>query len=447
MKKMIRAFAPLFATFLVLPTAVSLTSCDESATGFKKNVLRIASWDEYIDLGGEDSYAGENSRAIYEEFEDWYKEKTGKKITVEYIPLQDNETMYNKIKMGDKYDLLCPSEYMIMKLKSENRLEKFPEEFFDATIEENYYSRFCSEFISKVFERNDFDEYAAGYMWGTTGFVYNADKVSADSVKTWKAFTSKTFTKKITCKDNVRDAYFAGLGLYYEDELLDLKAQLDAGTIELEDYQAVLAGKMNDTNDKTVASVKKCLEKMRKNLYGLETDEGKTDVFTGRIPVSYQWSGDAAYIIEEAEGYGLTYEYAIPEAASNLWFDGWVMMKGANVDAATAFINYVSRPDNAVRNMDYIGYTSCTAGKEVFDYLKECYQEDEGTTVDYDLSYFFDPQGTSGNNYSLSVAPEQTRGKLFAQYPDVETVKRCVVMRFFDKNTNVLVNRMWNNIK
>ena len=99
-------------------SAFPLTACDTpigSGNG-NEHVLRVASWDEYIDEGGEDSYK-EGSSPLYEEFETWYFEQTGKTITVEYVELQDNETMYNKIKMGDKYDLLCPSEYMIMKLE------------------------------------------------------------------------------------------------------------------------------------------------------------------------------------------------------------------------------------------------------------------------------------------------------------------------------------------
>jgi spermidine/putrescine transport system substrate-binding protein len=60
-------------------------------------------------MGGEDSFFSADSRPLYEEFEVWYKETYGKTIKVEYIALQDNETMYSKIKMGDSYDLLCPS--------------------------------------------------------------------------------------------------------------------------------------------------------------------------------------------------------------------------------------------------------------------------------------------------------------------------------------------------
>ena len=80
-------------------------------------VLKVANWAEYIDGGDEDS-------ELIREFESWYEAQTGKKIRVEYCIADDNEILYNMIKMGDSFDLVCPSEYMIMKLAAEGRLQK-----------------------------------------------------------------------------------------------------------------------------------------------------------------------------------------------------------------------------------------------------------------------------------------------------------------------------------
>ena len=193
------------------------------------------------------------------------------------------------------------------------------------------------------------------------------------------------------------------------------------------------------------------LEKMRKNLYGLETDEGKMDIITGKFDVSYQWSGDAVYVLDKAEEYDLALEYVIPKAASNLWFDGWVMMKGMDEDtkhAAMAFVNFLSIPENVVRNMYYIGYTSCISGpqtdeNEIFSYVEEMYgaDETEEETVSYDLSYFF------GTEHSLLIPEKQKNRQVFAQYPDQETIKRLVVMEYFTKEVNERANRIWITIK
>ena len=451
-----RKISNVLAISLLLSLAPLGSCSDNGPQGFRENVLRVASWDEYIDMGGEDSYyydeeTNPNVNPIYEEFEEWYYEKTGTRITVQYIPLQDNETMYNKIKMGDKYDLLCPSEYMAQKLKDEGYLQPFPDEFFTPS-EENYYAQNVSPYTRDTFIADaGLTGYMAGYMWGTTGFVYNPNKIgnsveeAREIMKSWHCLTSDACKRKITAKDNSRDSYFMGLGMYYEAELLELKAQLERGEITLEDYKPLLKQKMNDTDAATIKGVRNALSKARKNLYGLETDEGKMNLVSGRTNAAYQWSGDAVFILDEAEEEAdLLLEYSIPEAASNIWFDGWVMMDGANTDLATAFVNYVSMPENAVRNMYYIGYTSCLGGQDVYDYVAETYsaQEDETEVVSYDLSYFF------GEGYEPLIIPEtQTRRQLFAQYPTYETTHRLVVMQYFKPEANERVNRMWNNIK
>ena len=459
-KRKLIPFALICAVgFNLLP----FSACNETSND---NVLRVASWDEYIDEGGEDSYV-KGSQPLYEEFEVWYKQVYGKEITVEYVTLQDNETMYNQIKMGNSYDLLCPSEYMCMKLAEEGYLQKLPTSFFDPSQEHNYYAQNVSPYIHDIQNHtngifngknmqlsngNSLAEYVAGYMWGTTGFVFNPNTVDAQDVKSWNVLLNEKYHRKISAKDNVRDTYFMGLGMYYENELLTAKTTLNNGLISMQDYQDLLFEKMNDTS--CANNVKTLLETMRGNIYGLETDEGKLDVITGRFDISYQWSGDAVYTLDMGEDEEMTeeplyLEYCIPDSASNLFFDGWVLMKDSKqVDVATAFINFLSIPENVVRNMYYIGYTSCISGpttgeNAIYDYIQETYAstDEDNTAVPYDVSYFF------GKNHILNVPEEQTRRQLFAQYPTTETINRLVVMKNFDKETNEILNRMWNTIK
>ena len=422
------------------------------ATQDDRPVLKVANWAEYIDMGDD-----ETTKALYLEFEEWYKEQTGKEIRVEYCIADDNETLYNMIKMGDHFDLVCPSEYMIMKLAAEGRLQKLPLSFFDTSVETNYYAKYVSPYISHTFENNSikgssWSEYAAGYMWGTTGFVYNPKLVNEEDMTSWNVFTNPAYKKKTTAKNNVRDTYFVGLAMYYEKQLKALKTQYTSGLLAYGDYQKELSRLMNDTDEKTMNNVKKELKSITDNLYGFETDEGKNDMIAGKITVNYQWSGDAVYIMDEAQG---LYEeepidnpvflnYAIPETVSNLWFDGWVIPKDCkNVEAATMFINFLSMPENAVRNMDYIGYTSCIAGDTVFEWFVEKqaqFIEEGKKTIEYDLSYYF------GNGYVLTAAEEQLKRQLFAQYPDEETLSRCVAMQYFDRDANTRANLMWSDI-
>ena len=140
----------------------------------------------------------------------------------------------------------------------------------------------------------------------------------------------------------------------------------------------------------------------------------------------------------------------IPEFSSNLWFDGWVMMKGAQVDVATAFVNFVSKSENAVRNCDYIGYTPCVAGDAMLEYIAEQYAPEEGTaeeeTTTYDLTYFFSTSAASEEKYVIKTEKEQLHRQLFAQFPDKQTKERLIVMEYFDKEVNDRANNLWNNI-
>lgn len=430
-------------------------------------VLKVANWAEYID-------GGDASSPLIQEFEQWYKEQTGEEIRVEYCIADDNETLYNMVKMGDQFDLVCPSEYMLMKLVAEGWVQKLPTSFYDTTIETNYYAKNVSPFIDKTFSENfmtdgaAWKEYAAGYMWGTTGFVYNPEFVAEEDVAKWDVFTNPTYAKKITAKNNIRDTYFTGLAMYYDSNLRDLKSKYENGTITLAEYQAQLKVLMNDTAPETMDAVKGKLMAMTDNLYGFETDEGKAKIIAGDITVNFQWSGDAVYVMDVAEGLyadepvetPVYLNYSIPETVSNLWFDGWTIMKNCkNVDAATMFINFLSMPENAVRNMNYIGYTSCIGSDVVFeDFVLDCYGAGEGEedVVTYDLNYYFNPNYDSTNettknntrdeSYVITTYADQVKRQLFAQYPDENTLARCVAMQYFNYDANARANSMWSDI-
>ena len=418
---------------LALVSALSASSLAALASCKKADVtLRVASWAEYIDDG-----EGDN-KSMIENFETWYEEQTGKSIKVEYIELDDNETMYNKITLGETYDLLCPSEYMIMKLQSEDKLEKYPESFFDTSVETNYYAKNVSPFIKSTFEKgkmkdgvSKWSEYAAGYMWGTTGFVVNP--AYAEEAKSWNVV--KNHGKKATAKNNVRDSYFMGLGMYYENNA---------------DKTKTLAEMMNDTSVNTMNAVKELLKAVKTGGVRFETDDAKEAVIAGEYDVSYQWSGDAVYIMDEAEENKIYYDYVIPEFSSNMWFDGWVLMKGAQTDAATMFVNFISKSENAVKNCDYIGYTPCVAGEAMLEYIADKYAPAENAADEdkakYDLTYFFSDSASSDEKYVITADKEQLHRQLFAQFPDANTKERLVVMEYFEKEVNDRANSMWNDI-
>ena len=427
-------------------------------------VLRVCNWEEYIDEGGwEDDEVidldsgdifGENS--MIQDFEEWYQDTYGKKVRVEYSTFGTNEELYSQLNLGNVYDLVCPSDYMIMKLLKENKLEPLSKDFFDTENENNYYVKGVSPYINGVFEENQIDgkpwvDYAAGYMWGITGMVYNPEEVTEEEASTWTILENPKFYRQVTIKDNVRDAYFPTLAILNRDQLLDPSFRNSAN------YEAQLSAIMNDTRKETIDEAEEKLKEIRANVYSFETDSGKADMVSGKVVANLQWSGDGVYALDQAEEDGFYLDWAVPEECTNLWFDGWVMLKSgigqdaAKKQAAEAFINFLSRPDNAVRNMYYIGYTSAIAGGDsdvIFDYLDWTYgaEEDEEDTIEYPVGYFFSGDN-SDEDYVITAPAEQAHRQLSAQYPSEEEISRSAVMLYFDDEGNKNINQMWINVR
>ncbi len=427
-------------------------------------VLRVCNWEEYIDEGGwEDDEVidldsgdifGENS--MIQDFEQWYQDTYGKKVRVEYSTFGTNEELYSQLNLGNVYDLVCPSDYMIMKLLKEDKLEPLSKEFFDTENENNYYVNGVSPYINGVFEENQIDgkpwaDYAAGYMWGITGMVYNPEEVTEEEASTWTILENPKFYRQVTIKDNVRDAYFPTLAILNRDQLLDPSFRKSA------DYEEQLSAIVNDTRKETIDEAEEKLKEIRANVYSFETDSGKADMISGKVVANLQWSGDGVYALDQAEEDGFYLDWAVPEECTNLWFDGWVMLKSgigqdtAKQQAAEAFINFLSRPDNAVRNMYYIGYTSAIAGGDsdvIFDYLDWTYgaEEDEEDTIEYPVGYFFSGDN-SDEDYVITAPAEQAHRQLSAQYPSEEEISRSAVMLYFDDEGNKNINQMWINVR
>ena len=184
-------------------------------------------------------------------------------------------------------------------------------------------------------------------------------------------------------------------------------------------------------------------------------DSGKNDIVTGKIAVNLAWSGDAVYSMDVAEEEEEVYlNYSVPKEGSNVWFDGWVMPKGANTLLAQSFVNFLCSPEIAVRNMNKIGYTSAIVGDEVMDMINDWYGVEDGEEgYEVDLTYLF-TDSLSDEYYTINDQGEKRaivtvseRGRQFdAQYPDEETIMRCGIMEDFgDRIDNVIA--MWENVK
>ncbi len=458
-------FLPEKSLTLLLIMSILLSFCPKmttSAARKDKIILRVSNWEEYIDEGDWDEVIdldsgdiiGKNN--IIDDFEEWYYDTYGREVEVAYSAFGSNEEFYNMYTLGNKYDLVCPSEYMMMKLAMEDQLQPLSKSFFDKNDPYNYYIKGVSPYIQDIFERSTIDgqpwsDYFAGYMWGITGVVYNPEYVTEEDASSWSILTNPRFKRQVTIKDSVREAYFAAVGAIKSD-LLTSEAFLNDPN-----YKENLEREMNDTSDETIKAVQDYLQKVKDNTYSFESDAGKADMITGKVVANYQWSGDGVYTLDQAEEDDLYLSFAVPKESTNIYFDGWCMLKSGIQDdpakqhAAEAFINFMSRPDSVIRNMYYIGFTSCISGGDdprIFEYADWCFsaEEDEEDVTEYPLGYFFsgDPED---EDYVICAPTDQVNRQLFSQYPDEKTISRSSIMVYFDKETTEKLNQMWINVR
>ena len=408
---------------LTLPV-LAITGCSDAVT------FRISNCEDYID---ED---------LLDEFEEYYKEKTGVKIKVEYSTFGTLEELYTNIKRGDKYDLVCPSDYMIEKMAREGMLKPL------SLSETGVYNTSVSPFIKSTLESVKWGEnneyslatYSAGYMWGTLGLVYNDAKISNKlDMKSWSSLWDDKYEDKFTIKNSMRDTYFIGLAKHFKTELLAQKLLYSTGLITLDTYRANLSAYFNNSETSVINAVEQELQALKAKSWALEVDSGKNDIVLGNTDIYFAWSGDAVYAMDEAEEDGVILNYEVPEEGSNLWLDGWcIPSTSSNDDIANEFIEFISTPNAVKRNMDYIGYVSCIAGNEIFDYVVDTYGDSEGDYI-VDLTYFF-----GSGNY---VVKTDTLGRQFsAQYPEKDVIDRCVLMNYFNDTANEKITTMWTKI-
>ena len=384
----------------------TLGACQRSQEE-RQSILKVYNWADYID---EDVLA---------EFPEWYKEQTGEDIEIIYQVFDINEVMLTKIERGhEDFDVVCPSEYIIERMMRKDMLLPINRDFGNTPDYIPNLSPYIQDELNKMSQgEKKVTDYAVAYMWGTAGTLYNTELVTEEEALECANLWNPKFANKILMKDSYRDCY--GLAIIYAN-----KERIANGEVTVEQL-------MNDNSLEAIAKAEEYLKSLKPNIAGWEADFGKEMMTKGKVWMNFTWSGDAVWAIEEAAEVGVELDYVVPVEGSNVWFDGWVIPKYArNVKAASYFINYMCRPDIALRNMDAIGYVSAVATPEILE------EKIDTTLENYsDLSYFFGPEADS-----VQVDP--------VQYPDKEVIKRCAVIRDFTKKEDLeKVLEMWSRVK
>ena len=406
-------------TFVLAVTALLFTACNGLD---REHQLKVLNWADYID---ED---------VKENFEQWYYAQTGEKVQLVYETFDINETALTKIEVGhEDYDVFCPSEYIIERMLKKDLILPIQKDLIPDSI---YYFDNISPFVLNKFQQMaprydvQVSDYTVGYMWGTTGFIFNPQFVNREDLMSWGAILDPKFENRILMKDAFRDVYSV-LVLYAYRE------QLEKGELNRDEL-------VRNITKARVNAVKEILLQAKKQICGWEVDFGKEEMTKGKAWLNLSWSGDAQFAIEEAAEMGVLLDYIVPQEGSNVWFDGWVIPKYAkNVKAATYFIDYMCRADNALANMDEIGYVSCAGGEKAAATILAEQNDEEEWPETVDASYFFGNEPIRVEDqlldpHALHLNP--------VYYADKSIIDRCALMHDAGESQEMLLE-MWNEIK
>ena len=383
----------------IIAAILLLTGCSED----REHILKVYNWADYID------------EELIDEFEVWYEEQTGEPVEIIYQTFDINETMLSKIELGhEDYDVVCPSDYIIERMLANDLLLPLERDFGETPDYIGNVAPYIVEKFNQI-EGNgkNANDYSVGYMWGTVGLIYNPKYISDSEVKDWDVLKNPAYAGKVLMKDAFRDVYTALL-------IALNKEAIDAGEKDIRTLPF-------DTSEESIKLVEDYLNSFKESVCGWEADFGKEQMTKELAWINLSWSGDAQWAIDEAADIGMDLRYAIPQTGSAVWFDGWVIPKYAkNIKAARYFINFMCKPENALRNMDMTGYVSAIGGEEILESMTDPEEFDP-----IDVSYFFGQQADS-------VCINQV------MYPEKNIIERCAMMH--DRGTEELL-KMWSRVK
>lgn len=327
----------LLLSVLILVGCFSLNvAADDELPGYSDSVdwekfkgqnitINVYNWGEYIsvDDGEEDSFD------VNREFE----KLTG--VKVNYTNFASNEELYAKLKNGGaNYDVIIPSDYMIARMIKEDMLEKL-----DYSNIPNY-----DLLIMDKFKGTDYDpteEYSVPYTWGMVGLIYNTTMVDEeDDIETWEILWNEKYAGNMLMFSNSRDAF--AIACKY------------------------LGYSMNTTDEKELRSAANALVDQKLLVQAYVMDEIFDKMTGGEAAIAPYYAGDAITMIADNPDLA----YVVPREGTNLFVDAMCIPKGArNKEAAELYINYMCETLVALKNCEYIGYS--TPQKEVPQYLDE----------------------------------------------------------------------------
>jgi putrescine transport system substrate-binding protein len=305
---------------LAAALAALLAGCSGGSRG-GDNVVNVYNWSDYIDP------------QVLQDFEKQYG------IKVNYDVYDKNEVLETKLLTGNTgFDVVVPSApFLELEIRA-GALEKL-----DKSQLPNL--KYLDPAVQRSVEQYDpGNQYAADYMWITSGLGYNLQAVKsrlpAAPVDSWRLLYDPAVVSKL--KD---------CGVTILDEPTEV-----IGTALL-----YLGKDPNSESPADLAAAMKVLMAIRPYVRYVNSSRYIDDLANGEICLALGWSGDVKQAKVRAQQAGRTYTiaYSIPKEGAVENFDVLAIPANApHPHNANLFINYLLEPRVAARNSNLVKYAN-----------------------------------------------------------------------------------------
>lgn len=293
----------------------------DSGNGSGNSTLNVFSWTYYTPTD------------VVADFE---KEFNCTVVVTEY---DSNETMFNKLINGGakSFDIVVPSQDYVSIMLARN--------MFQPIVQEKFTNR--DKINPLVLSKVTYDpemKYAVPYYFGAAGIAVNKKKFpSGDYERNWNIFADKRFAGKASMMDDYREV--------------------------IGDALAYKGYSVSTVNEK---EVKEAVDLIKKdwlpNIIKFDAEGFGKDFARGDL---WLCQGYAEVIYGEVppEDWEDTIDFFIPAEGGPSYLDSMCILKDSkNAELATEFINYIHRPENYAKFLDFFSFP-CLVNPEAEQYM------------------------------------------------------------------------------
>ncbi len=281
-------------------TGASLSSCGwtlaevrtNAPTRQVKDELYIYTWSSYVD----------------QTLLDNFRAQTGIRVIADIY--DSNETMLATFQAGKGaiYSIIYPSDYKVTNMKDLGLLTPLDHNRL------NGLDNLLPQFRQNIHDPGN--QYSIPVSWGTTGLIYNTEKVSPPPTD-WNYLWEHRdqLSRRITLLNDVREvlgAVLRSLGYSY-----------------------------NSTNPQEIETAFKKLAQLKPAIATFTSDAWRDQLLAGDLLIAMGYSVDGISVMKENP----KLQYIIPTSGTSLWSDTVVIPKTApNPEGAYAWLNYMLDP-------------------------------------------------------------------------------------------------------